>query len=47
MHYTQPILYDEKQRMIVVTMGDSDSSIAGRRFSIHAREERGTLEWAC
>jgi len=47
MQYTQSIVYDADQRTIVVTMGDSSSSIAGKRFAIHAREERGALEWAC
>lgn len=39
--------YAPRARMIVVTMGDSSSSIAGKRFAMHAREERGVLEWAC
>ena len=47
MKYTQSIAYDAERRMIVVTMGDSNSSIAGKRFAMHAREERGALEWAC
>ena len=47
MKYTQSIAYDAERRMIVVTMGDSTSSIAGKRFAMHAREERGALEWAC
>jgi hypothetical protein len=45
--HTESILYDAEQRRIVVTMSDSSSSIAGKRFAMHAREERGALEWTC
>jgi pilin len=47
MQYTQSIAYDAERRMLVVTMGDSSSSIAGKRFALHARDERGVLDWAC
>jgi hypothetical protein len=47
LQYTESILYDAERRMIVVTMGDSTSSIAGKRFALPAREKTGALEWAC
>ena len=46
MKYTQSIVYDAERRMIVVTMGDSPY-IAGKRYAMRAREERGALEWTC
>jgi len=47
MQYTESIRYDAEQRRIVVTMADSTSSIAGKRFALHAREEQGVLDWIC
>lgn len=47
MQYTHSIVYDTERRMIVVTMDDSSSTIAAKRFAMHAQEENGALEWTC